>query len=303
MNNSQFIEEWFKGKRTTKRNPFSRHYCNLQMDKEALYSYGTHFPLVKECKNGYILNGDSYSSSTSGHQNAVRWHAEAMGKKFVIIPYSMLEAAGLSVLNLYIIDKREDDYRTVKYTDPATGEKRERGEHLLGACVIRNGLKMDYYLSSVDTGAVRWGRGYFLTKLLDKKVKDVTEAFWYLKPVEVRNAEADDREIKRQGEWFFVYFGDSKELKEGLFPLFVGKKFSLKKCIHIHKGFVLPPHVHQEEGHHKVRDVVMGTNELYCRGTVRHTNGEHRMLKLGEEWWMAYKNRQEQSWSAEGRVD
>ena len=44
---------------------------------------------------------------------------------------------------------------------------------------------------------------------------------------------------------------------------------------------------------------------FYCRGTIRHNNREHRMLKLGNgrEWFLALPNRQVRSWSYDGRVD
>lgn len=45
---------------------------NVFFEGDVLYSYGTHFPLAVKCRNGYILNGDNYSSSTGQHQSLTR---------------------------------------------------------------------------------------------------------------------------------------------------------------------------------------------------------------------------------------
>ena len=51
------------------------HYktgSNIYFEGNILYSYGTHFPLAVKCKNGYILNGDTYSRETGKHQRTTR---------------------------------------------------------------------------------------------------------------------------------------------------------------------------------------------------------------------------------------
>jgi len=49
---------------------------NIFFEDDTIYSYGYHFPLAVKCQNGYILNGEYYSSSTSAHQGIVRSIAE-----------------------------------------------------------------------------------------------------------------------------------------------------------------------------------------------------------------------------------
>ena len=59
-----------KGK---ERNTYD-HTSNNHMfyEGDTIYSFGHHFPLAVKCRNGYILNGDTYSNSTSQHQSIIR---------------------------------------------------------------------------------------------------------------------------------------------------------------------------------------------------------------------------------------
>jgi len=56
-----------------------KHYKtagNIFYRGDTIYSYGTHFPMAVKCRNGYVLNGDAYSPSTSRHQTEVRIKAD-----------------------------------------------------------------------------------------------------------------------------------------------------------------------------------------------------------------------------------
>ena len=57
------------------RNKYSRGSL-IFYEWDTLYSYGHHFKLAVKCKNGYVLNGDTYSSTTGHHQNEARRKAE-----------------------------------------------------------------------------------------------------------------------------------------------------------------------------------------------------------------------------------
>jgi hypothetical protein len=52
------------------------HGNRIFYDNDTLYSYGRHFPLAERCRNGWILNGDTYSPTTSGHQTLTRQIAD-----------------------------------------------------------------------------------------------------------------------------------------------------------------------------------------------------------------------------------
>lgn len=301
MNNREFVFRWFKG------NFNKGSYGNLRMDRDAVYSYGTHFPLVYRCANGFVLNGDRYSISTSGHQRDVqdwfnqgksvgigdtwKWVPKTGLEKHVVVPFEVLRNViscfdANDCKKIRIVHNLKDRYRTIKYRDPQTGEEKERQEHLLGGSVFE--YKGRYFLSSTDPSA-RWGHGYFLTELV-KPVKTVTQALESLRPPSV------PKTAKRQGEWFFRPIKDIRSYKRAKSPR------GLEDPFVVEKGKFLPV-MEGQTGHHKVRDFVQVGGILLVRGSVRHTERDHKMLSLGETWHEAVHNVQVRSWSVSGRVD
>ena len=296
MTNTEFIKAYFEHRRISKRTGGMRRYCNLLMDEDTLYSFGTHFALAVETENGeYVLNGDVWGSTTSGHQSEVRYLAKQLRTRFVEIPYSVLDAAVISVRELKIEASQDAKIRVRKVKDPVTGEIKEVEEHLLGSSLVR------FLKSSTDEGA-HWGFGYFLTEL-PKEVKTVVQAFSALKPEFVKRAERNKKDVRRQGEWFFVPFGDTRKLKR----VFRKKRLFYTPVLKtmVEKQKLLPlVSTNGNEPHHLVRDCITGMyGELYVRGTVRHTGREHRMINLGEVWHFAVPNKQVRNWSGGGRVD
>jgi len=261
--------------------------------------------MITECVNGYVLNGEreggsGWSPSTDSYQNLVRYALKNRGYKFVEIPYVVLTEAGIPYKEVVLVSMMNATYRKVKYKDPKTGEEKEKEEHLLGACLIKD-RRGRLYLSSTDDGA-QWGWGYFLTWLKSngKKIQNVEEAFDSMRPEEVKEAEKRGTPVERQGEWFFMHFGDTKFVKRNLAPLFP-KGISLRN--RIAKWLYLPAVGVGREAHHKVRDCIEWQGVHLCRGTIRHDENQHKMLKLGEDWWVAVHNIQERSWSHQARVD
>jgi len=299
MSNDSFIREYFEGKRQ-KRGGGDRYHQNLLMDEECVYSWGHHFPLATETLLGeYILNGDADTHSTAGHQRDTRSQAYAHKVKYVEVPYSALKLAGLEVLKLRIVAQQSDKYRTRLVKDPKTGEMKAVEEHLLGACVLEFYDK--HFLSSTDDGA-NWGFGYFLTEL-PLKVRTVAQAFSVLKPEIVKRAIRNKKDVKRQGEWFFIPFGNTRKLMRFLNKERLFFQPSLSTLMEKHRRL---PIVSQNGNtpHHHVRDCVEGIGgELFVRGTVRHTLNQHTMINLGEVWHKAIPNCQIKSWSVQGRVD
>lgn len=297
---------------------------NLFIERDIMYSWGRHFPLLVRMphwgENKYLLNADDYSASTRGHQGL------CFGLATVQIPFSALNQAlngerpgsvarhtiQFDVEKLHLIDKGADRWdstgnwiywygeRTVRSKSRYGFGDRECSERLQKiithaeydvlpdsekekclpekerrpeACVIRYGRK--YYLSSMD------GWNYFIS-LLPGKVETVDEAFAALKPAEINGSE-----YKRQGEWFFIPVSATVPRKE-----IQKKKFLTNKIKEL-------PH------HHYVRDyaLIFGYKHPLVRGTVRHTQGDHGMLKLGEDWYMVIESNHKGSWGAQGRVD
>lgn len=189
---------------------------------DRLYSYGHHFILAVKCRNnGYILNGDSYSNSTTNHQRlardvADRHRRETNGKSIhhCIIPFSSLHGAGIKPQDAVILDVSRDTYETINRRNPKTGEIEQYQIHHLGASLIRIGSKR--YLSSIDNGASRGG-SYYLVLLKSRQVTSIEDAFrnlaGNLSDDEYKRYQAG--EILRQGEYFLEpYRIKTKELKK-----------------------------------------------------------------------------------------
>lgn len=183
--------------------------------------------------------------------------------------------------------------------------------------------EVGYFLSGLDeTGRDPW-TSYFLAQLdiehYGRAPQTVEEAYWALKPEAVTQAEIDGIEVQRQGEWFFVKVDEGeeayldalakdceKELKKS------GKDFYETDTLLYVRGGLLQNRDHNREKRHKAtrmlvlkgRDPVSGEEVLttYVKGTIRHTQGQHRMLKL-EGWYSAHENMQINSWVAAGRID
>lgn len=95
--------------------------CNqIKTRGDILYSYGQHFELARPLRDkpqgkirGYLLNGDTYSQSTSEHQRTVRWLLQ--GEKTVIIPHEALNSAGIDLDTVQIVHVTEDTWTTTKH--------------------------------------------------------------------------------------------------------------------------------------------------------------------------------------------
>jgi hypothetical protein len=64
LSNRKVVENWARGIDSASKHIFS--------EDGFLYSYGYHFVMAVRCKDGFIVNKDRYSSTTSHHQSLVR---------------------------------------------------------------------------------------------------------------------------------------------------------------------------------------------------------------------------------------
>jgi len=87
-----------------------------------------------------VVNGDRYSVSTSAQQ-AKCFH---LGPQ---IPFSALDAAGISPFRLDVADSREDEWHEVPDPTPEDPDH-TRTEHTLGSTLIV--FEDRYFLSSLD---------------------------------------------------------------------------------------------------------------------------------------------------------
>lgn len=111
--------------------------ANLHDHGDQIYSYGTHFEVgrVLRDKGGnpaaFLLNGNTYSVTTSRHQAAVRAAVTGHGLPVVTIPHAALLEAGIELSSVQILDVQRDWNTTtqiVKYDEPGHRERGTRYE-------------------------------------------------------------------------------------------------------------------------------------------------------------------------------
>jgi hypothetical protein len=260
---------------------------------DTLYSYGYHFPMAIKLGYYYLVNADRYSPTTGKHQSYVQRCVSDSQK--IEIPFSALDEAGIPYREISVVDKETSKYVQVERL--RDGEKVMVDEHLMGSTLFTYNNR--YFLSGLDETAKDIWNGFFLTELVGQP-KTVEEAYEMLKPNAVKHAEKSGREVKRQGEYFFIKAVDDIQK---LLSSKEGKKLIEKKVALKHKtadnnrsGWEF------SESRHVVTNYVELNEDVYVKGTCRHVAGEHRMLKL-DEWYKVFENTQVQSWSSNGRVD
>lgn len=265
---------------------------NVFYEENVLYSYSYHFALALRCRNGYVLNGDSYSISTSHHQSITRRHAQR--KKHCIIPFSALQNAGIKPEHIIIVNVTEDSYETWTRKNPDTGETEEYRVHHLGASLIKHKNKL--FLSSID--ATSKNHQFFLVELRSKTLSNVDEAYR-----DLAGNLSDEQyqmylsgQIKRQGEYFLEPCPEisTAHLKQQIKTIYNGSEEpgNILRCFDLSGG----------DGHpHHARDAIISKQDIYIRGTLRHR--EHKMISMGPIWHKVYENTAKHSWSADGNVD
>jgi hypothetical protein len=98
--NEQRAQRWASTAGTDRYRDYARN-SNVFGDSRQLYSYGYHFPLARIMlddagrRSWFLVNGDSYSVSTTRHQGITRAAIEATGLDSMIVPFSALDRAGI----------------------------------------------------------------------------------------------------------------------------------------------------------------------------------------------------------------
>ena len=112
------IDRWYDiVKGHTTRGPLTA--SNIMVSGDLLYSYGTHFELARPLRDkkgeilAFLLNGDTYSNTTSGHQSHVRGRLSK--EQTVIIPHSALNSAGIDLDSVRIVHVKPDTWTTTEH--------------------------------------------------------------------------------------------------------------------------------------------------------------------------------------------
>jgi hypothetical protein len=116
------------------------HRLNVFGDDRALYSYGSHFPLIVPMRDEsgalvlYLLNGDRYSVSTTRHQSIARSVIADSDVPSVIIPFSAITAASIDRKTIRPLEIRPDRYSPVmrRCAEPHTYHQHDADGHYVG---------------------------------------------------------------------------------------------------------------------------------------------------------------------------
>jgi hypothetical protein len=275
--NHEVINAYFQGH----EGPSISSSQNVYFSGDVLYSYGRHFPLAVRLQDGtYMLNGDTYSPTTSCHQADVRQCAR--GRRFT----TSINAVGRALQNegfwqdsfavIEVVDYTQDLHRydqdAIDYveartpeelagvhfqykTDEETEEKVLDAIHRAGTTLFK--IKRSYWLAGMDENQ------YFITKL-PRKAQTVQEAFFILKPDQVKAyEEKTGLQAARQGEWFFIPVAEGLEAKK------IYKKMGTG-------WFTLPGNGNP----HRATRGWIKSRQIFISGQVRHP--QHRMARLSK---------------------
>jgi hypothetical protein len=254
-----------------------------------------------------LANGARLPEPMHNHQWDVLKTLEQNHSQFGVVPFHSVAAAwtdgafddwndaDISISDLkkevaIVVPSDGEHWREVTYTDE-DGEEDTRTIHTLGDSVVR--VKDRFYLSAVDETGVDSGM-YFLAELVtDRAPKTLKDAMNFLKPGVVREAEGRGTNVLRQGEWFAIptYHRTSELMRD------------------VERGFAVygERRVLGKDGHHELEEAVIykagpHKGEVYARGVLRHTNGEHLDLRLGTvRWYLIVHNVAGASYTLSGK--
>jgi len=248
-------------------------------------------PLAVRLEDGGLLvNGARLGWPMHRHQTQVLRAIERSSNPASVVPFHSIVAAWTdgekdrwNASPIPIRDLRKE----VAIAVPSTGERwrkvvekdkhgreRTRTVHSLGDSVIR--VKDHFYISAVDETGVGAGM-YFLAELLcDRAPSTFEEALDFLKPKVVQDAEVRGANVRRQGEWFAIPVGFTTS--------------QLMRDVERGVAVYRREHILGKAGHHRLEEAVLykagpRKGEVYARGVLVHTNGEHHDLDLGAIRW------------------
>ncbi len=268
---------------------------------------GQSAPLAVRLKDESLLvNGARLPWPISDHQSSVLRTAETTSARFGVVPFHSIVAAftngevrdwnrkpiptgQLQKEVQIVVPSSGERWREVTETDEH-GKAHTRQVHTLGDSVVS--VRDRCYLSSVDETGVGAGMYCFTELHSDRAPQSLEEALNFLKPEVVMEAEARGSNVRRQGEWFAI---PTKVLTSQLMS-------DVERGLAIYRE----QHVLGTDGHHRLEEAVIYKHgprkgEVYARGVIEHTDGEHHELNLGSiRWHSIVHNIQGQSYTLKG---
>lgn len=118
MNHQKIIELWLNRANSPAVSGIigNRRYNNVFADGDSLYSYGYHFEMARIMRNkkgvavALLLNGDTFSVTTSRHQSILRSVVSRSSIPSVIIPHAALASAGIDISTVQIVEALKETH-------------------------------------------------------------------------------------------------------------------------------------------------------------------------------------------------
>jgi hypothetical protein len=114
------IDTWVHEVRRAEPRFVSAKWTNIDYDSKQIYSYGHHFPMARymtgESGEWFLVNGDTYSHSTSNHQGHLRSAIRTSGVPSMIVPFSALTAAGIDLDTIRRVEVTRDTNEVIEYS-------------------------------------------------------------------------------------------------------------------------------------------------------------------------------------------
>ena len=292
-----FIRQGTEGKGTYLKATDEVLYSKIPQEYRPYGNYGHYSaagqtaPLAVRLEDGGILaNGAAFRSPISEHQWRILKALERSQQPFGVVPFHSIVAA--------FTDGKENDWdrhpipfsdlrKDVQVVVPSAGERwkdvevkdakgrtQTRTIHTLGDSVLR--IRDSYFLSGVDETGHGSGMYFFAELVTDRAPSSVEDAMNFLKPTAVREAEDRGSNVLRQGEWFAI-------------PTMLLTSELMRDVDQGLAGY-RREHVLGRDGHHKLEEAVIyragnRKGQVFARGVMQHTQGEHVDLDLGTQRW------------------
>jgi len=222
--------------------------------------------------NSQVLSLTSFERSFLGGRSMVQDQVRKASK--FNIPFNVLASANLKLSETKVLEQGPESEHEIKVD--AYGSKLET-RHFTGALLLENNGRK--FLMDIDRIEIEHKIFNVFFVEVDSKAKSIEEAYESMKPKEVKEAENQGIEVKRQGEWFFIKTDKSVEINDSQVHIWSPSEED--------KGFKKPRLERFDIAHGKGRPNQLykpvnfdGLEDLVC-GVVSHTGREHKDLCLG----------------------
>lgn len=210
-----------------------------------------------------------------------------------MLPFQAFNEAGLKVTATRIIDQSGAETVKRHVRTDKKGNKTFQDVHFTGASLFQNGTSQ--FLFDIDRLEIEHGVFNPFIVELPKKVSTIAEAYDSLIPLAVRTAIAEGKEVKRQGEHFFIKVADADAFKADKAPRRDWDEQDAET------RFVEGRMSAQGNRDHVATRFNAKTG--YVSGFVKHQGREHLDTDLTSGWWKPVPNTAVKAFTITGDID